>query len=412
MKKNKNGLPLDIQYCVKCNLSNQRPTSVNEYFHTSSTQHSTVEFDKDGICYGCNFVKKEFDQTINWDERERELIELCNKYRKNNGEYDCIVPGSGGKDSIFASHILKYKYKMNPLTVTWSPHMYTDIGKKNFESWLHNGGFDNFLYTPNPKVQRKITKEAVKNILHPFQPFIIGQKTFALKMAAKFNTPLIFYGEMGGKGGKKTKLTDKSFNQTKNQKGFEIDPLLGHEFKDAYLGGKKIAEYLDEGFNLNDFESYKPLDPEIIEKKNIEFYYLSYFLRWIPQENYYYSVKHVDFQSNQERTDGTHTKYVSLDDKIDGFFYYTSYIKFGIGRTMLESAEEIRHGHTTKEEGMSLIEKFDGEYPTKYEQEFYNYIDMKKDEFIEICDKFRPNHIWEKKSNRWVLKKQLNKKIV
>ena len=412
MKKNKNGLPLDIQYCVKCNLSNQRPTSVNEYFHTSSTQHSTVEFDKDGICYGCNFVKKEFDQTINWDERERELIELCNKYRKNNGEYDCIVPGSGGKDSIFASHILKYKYKMNPLTVTWSPHMYTDIGKKNFESWLHNGGFDNFLYTPNPKVQRKITKEAVKNILHPFQPFIIGQKTFALKMAAKFNTPLIFYGEMGGKGGKKTKLTDKSFNQTKNQKGFEIDPLLGHEFKDAYLGGKKIAEYLDEGFNLNDFESYKPLDPEIIEKKNIEFYYLSYFLRWIPQENYYYSVKHVDFQSNQERTDGTHTKYVSLDDKIDGFFYYTSYIKFGIGRTMLESAEEIRHGHTTKEEGISLIEKFDGEYPTKYEQEFYNYIDMKKDEFLEICDKFRPNHIWEKKSNRWVLKKQLNKKIV
>ena len=412
MKKNKNGLPLDIQYCVKCNLSNQRPTSVNEYFHTSSTQHSTVEFDKDGICYGCNFVKKEFDQTINWDERERELTELCNKYRKNNGEYDCIVPGSGGKDSIFASHILKYKYKMNPLTITWSPHMYTDVGKKNFESWLHNGGFDNFLYTPNPKVQRKITKEAVKNILHPFQPFIIGQKTFALKMAAKFNTPLIFYGEMGGKGGKKTKLTDKSFNQTKNQKGFEIDPLLGHNFKDVYLGGKKIDEYLDEGFNLNDFESYKPLDPEIIEKKNIEFYYLSYFLRWIPQENYYYSVKHVDFQSNQERTDGTHTKYVSLDDKIDGFFYYTSYIKFGIGRTMLESAEEIRHGHTTKEEGISLIEKFDGEYPTKYEQEFYNYIDMKKDEFIEICDKFRPNHIWEKKSNRWVLKKQLNKKIV
>ena len=412
MKKNKNGLPLDIKYCVKCNLSNQRPTSVNEYFHTSSTQHSTVEFDKDGICYGCNFVKKEFDQTINWDERERELIELCNKYRKNNGEYDCIVPGSGGKDSIFASHILKYKYKMNPLTITWSPHMYTDVGKKNFESWLHNGGFDNFLYTPNPKVQRKITKEAVKNILHPFQPFIIGQKTFALKMAAKFNTPLIFYGEMGGKGGKKTKLTDKSFNQTKNQKGFEIDPLLGHNFKDVYLGGKKIDEYLDEGFNLNDFESYKPLDPEIIEKKNIEFYYLSYFLRWIPQENYYYSVKHVDFQSNQERTDGTHTKYVSLDDKIDGFFYYTSYIKFGIGRTMLESAEEIRHGHTTKEEGISLIEKFDGEYPTKYEQEFYNYIDMKKDEFLEICDKFRPSHIWEKKSNRWVLKKQLNKKIV
>ena len=108
-----------------------------------------------------------------------------------------------------------------------------------------------------------------------------------------------------------------------------------------------------------------------------------------------FESKHADFQSNQERTEGTHTKYVSLDDKIDGF-YYTSYIKFGIGRAMLDSTQEIRHGHATKEEGMSLIEKFDGEYLTKYEQEFYNYIGMKKDEFIEICDKFRPDHIWEK----------------
>jgi hypothetical protein len=144
-----------------------------------------------------------------------------------------------------------------------------------------------------------------------------------------------------------------------------------------------------------------------LKKKNIEFYYLSYFLRWIPQENYYYSVKHVDFQANEERTNGTHTKYVSLDDKTDGFFYYTSFIKFGIGRTMLESAEEIRHGHTTKEEGVSLIEKFDGEYPTKYEQEFYDYIEMNKDEFTEICDKFRPDHIWQRKSNRWVLRKTI-----
>ena len=74
MKKNKNGLPLVIQYCTKCNLSNQRPTSVNEYFHTNSTQHTTVEFDKNGICYGCNFVEKEFGQTIDWDEESRNYL--------------------------------------------------------------------------------------------------------------------------------------------------------------------------------------------------------------------------------------------------------------------------------------------------------------------------------------------------
>ena len=111
MKTNKNGLPIEIKYCKKCNLINQRPTSINEYFHVKETKQKTVEFDNDGICAACNFVKKEFDNTIDWTEREKELKELCDKHRKNNGEFDCIVPGSGGKDSVFASYILKYKYK-------------------------------------------------------------------------------------------------------------------------------------------------------------------------------------------------------------------------------------------------------------------------------------------------------------
>ena len=123
---------------------------------------------------------------------------------------------------------------------------------------------------------------------------------------------------------------------------------------------------------------------------------------------YYFASKNIDFSANPERTEGTYTKYASLDDKIDGFFYYTSYIKFGIGRAMFDSANEIRHGHITKEEGKALINKFDGEYPIKYEDEFLNYISMKKEDFQDLCDKFRPEHIWEKKSNRWVLKKPLD----
>ncbi len=81
IKKNKNNLPLETKYCVKCNLSNQRPTSMNEYFHKHDSLHTTVEFDEKCICAGCNFVEKEFDNTIDWDEREKELIEICNKHR-------------------------------------------------------------------------------------------------------------------------------------------------------------------------------------------------------------------------------------------------------------------------------------------------------------------------------------------
>ena len=102
--------------------------------------------------------------------------------------------------------------------------------------------------------------------------------------------------------------------------------------------------------------------------------------------------------------EGTYQKYASIDDKTDGFFYYTSHIKFGYGRAMADSAMEVRNGHITKEEGLGLIKQFDGEFPKKYEKEFLEYISMTREEFDELCDKFRPEHIWEKKSNRWELK--------
>ena len=135
---------------------------------------SNFFFDQNGVCDACNYAFKKSNE-INWMERENELIELCNKHRKYDGSYDCIVPGSGGKDSFYASHILKNKYKMNPLTVTWAPHIYTEWGWKNFQSWIH-AGHDNYLMTPNGKIHRLLTRLATEILFHPFQPFMFGQK--------------------------------------------------------------------------------------------------------------------------------------------------------------------------------------------------------------------------------------------
>ena len=72
-------------------------------------------------------VITEVKNKIDWDKREKMLKKLLSKYRRKSG-YDVVVPSSGGKDSGMTAHILKYKYGMNPLTVTWSPHEFTSIG--------------------------------------------------------------------------------------------------------------------------------------------------------------------------------------------------------------------------------------------------------------------------------------------
>ena len=387
------GLPEDVIFCSKCVMSNQRPQSVVE-FKNSSNQKSGLNIDENSsVCDACNY--NETKKKIDWKKRENELIELLKKYRKPSG-YDCVVPGSGGKDSAYTAHILKYKYGMNPLTVTWAPHMYTDIGWKNFDNWIKIGGFDNILFSPNGRVHRLLTKLAFKNLLHPFQPFIIGQKIIGPLIALKFNIPLIFYGENQAEYGNAVeenanpRMDSKFFSQKNNS--------------EIILGGEKLSKILNEyKFSLNDFEPYiAPKIKDLIDKK-IEQRYLGYYLKWDPQECYYYAAKNTGFRPNTERTEGSYSKYSSIDDKIDPFHYFLTHIKFGLGRASYDAAQEIRNEKITREEGVNLVKKYDDEFPKKYFKEFLEYIEIDEEEFFLTIDNFRSPHLWNKDGDKWKL---------
>ena len=202
-----------------CVISNQRPSSTIEFKHSLTSKKEVIAFDGEGVCSACRFHATK-EEGINWQAREADLIKILDQHRRSDGGYDVVVPGSGGKDSAYTSHILKYKYGMNPLTVTWAPHLYTEIGWKNFENWMHVGGLDNLLYTPNGVLHRLLTKLAFHALLHPFQPFILGQRIIGPSIAAKFGIPLVMYGEnqaeYGNKVGDNAKPTmDESFFSVK-----------------------------------------------------------------------------------------------------------------------------------------------------------------------------------------------------
>lgn len=188
----KYGLPREVKFCKKCVMSNQRPMSEVEFKHNINTKKKTLVFDEEGICDACRANEKK--EAIDWTKREEELLQLLDKYRSKDGSYDCIVPGSGGKDSAYQAHVLKYKYGMNPLTVTWPPILYTEYGYKNWKNWI-DSGFDNLSFNRNGKVMKLLTKLGIENLMHPFQTFMLGQKNLAPKLALKYKIPLIFYGE-------------------------------------------------------------------------------------------------------------------------------------------------------------------------------------------------------------------------
>lgn len=407
------GLPSKVKFCSRCVISNQRPNSEVEFHHTRYTSKKTIHLDEDGVCDACRTTRRK-KLEIDWEERDRQLVDLCNRHRKNGQTYDCLVPGSGGKDSFFAAHTLKNKYGMRPLTVTWAPHMYTEWGWNNFQAWV-GAGFDNYLITPNGRTHRLLTRLALENLFHPFQPFMLGQKALAPRIAALFNIPLVFYGENEAEYGNPIQDAEAAERDWKYYAG--VDP------SEIYLGGVSIKDLQNEfGIQPVDLESYQPIDPQLFLDKNIEVHYLGYYLRWHPQGAYYYAVENGGFQPSPERTPGTYSKYNSIDDKIDDLHYYTTYIKFGIGRATYDAAQEIRNEEITREEGIALVKKYDGEYPDRFEKDVFRYLSipskefeiaskqfshpiMDRDYFDRLAESFRSPHLWQKKSNQWHLRR-------
>lgn len=368
-------LSLEVKFCKKCTISNQRPR---------------ITFDAHGVCSACNYAEYKRSK-VDWNEREAELIELCNKHRKSNGEYDVIVPCSGGKDGSFVAHMLKYKYGMNPLAVTWAPLKATALGRQNLDAFIASG-FNHILGTPNPQVTRRLTNLAFTHLGDPFQPFIYGQTNFPLHMAVKHNVQLVMYGENGEVeyGGN----MKNAFRPTRD--------IEDHD--DHYFSGLPPQFWIEHGVSESDLYPFMSPRFEEIKNNNTEIHFFGYYKFWDPQENYYYCREHTGFTPNTERSEGTYSKYASLDDQIDGFHYYLAYIKFGIGRTTSDTAHEIRDGKIDRDEGIALIKRYDHEFPKKYYKEFLEFCSITDEQIQEVIDSWRSDHIWKKVGEEWKLR--------
>ena len=385
-------LPKEVKFCKNCVVSNQRPRT---------------DFNNDGICSACiwAFEKK---NKINWSERETELKELLAKHRKSNGKFDVIVPSSGGKDSAFVANQLKHKYKMNPICVTWAPSEWSEIGHKNLKAFCKTG-FNSKVFYHDGSVHRKLCRLGFDYLGQPFAPFIYGQKSFAYHVANEMDISLIMYGENGeleyGGSTKYKYLSQESTDDWKEFyfKGTSVYQMIKIGFENGLFDKKVLSP--------NSFKFYQLPEKEIIEKKKIEMHWYSYFKKWIPHENYYYAAKFTGFKANNfGRSEGTYTKYASIDDKLDGLSFYLSYIKFGLGRASRDAQQDIRLDHITRNEGVRLVHLYDGEFPKKYFKWYLEYLDITEEHFYKIIDFYRSlSNVWKKNYGKWKIDK---KKIV
>lgn len=376
-----------VQMCTRCVVTNQRPRIV---------------FDADGVCSACRYAERK-RSGIDWAERRRQLDELLGAAGRGSARrgaarqgkaghgtawhgrdfYNAIVPASGGKDSSFVAWTLR-DLGMTSLLARWQPHIITPIGERNWQALIHSG-FDAVTAQPNGLLHRKLSRLALEYYGDPFLPFIYGQLCWPMHVAQQTGVKLVFYGEngeaeYGGDPGANDKpCWDDEHWERVYMKGAGIDKLL-------QIGRTLGAISEDEARRASPF--YR-LPVYSYRKDMPQFHWLGYYLPWHPQGNYYHAVEHTGFEVDEQRSEGTYSRYASIDDKLDGLHYWFGYLKFGIGRCTSDAAHEVRDDDLTRDEALALVAQYDHERPTRHLNECLAYLGMDADQLARVEERFR-----------------------
>lgn len=349
-----------------------------------------ITFDNRGWCNACQWMeeKKSFD----FKPRIEELKNLLNKYRSTNGNFDCIVPVSGGKDGSYVAYNLKHKYGMNPLTVTVRPALSLEIGDKNLINFI-NSGYDHIHITPNPKVLNRLNKYGFIEKGFPYYGWLIAIHTAVIKTAVNFKIPLLFYGEDG-------EIEYGGSTESKNKALYGIDYM-----RRVYLEGghqtvfdriKKDGDITDSELSFFEF----PSEAEI-SNLDLSFTHWSYFEAWDSYRNYVIAKEHCGLIEKEEGNVDTFTNFSQNDQALYALHAYMMYLKFGFGRATQDAGIEIRRGSMTRDQALNLVKMYDNAYPFDLIDTYLEYYNMSKNEFDDVLDKYANKNLFNKVDGIW-----------
>jgi N-acetyl sugar amidotransferase len=346
-----------------------------------------ITFDERGWCNACQWMEEK--KTLNWEFREKELVDLLDKYRSKNNEFDCVVPVSGGKDGSYIATTLKNKYKMNPLAINITPPLALDLGEKNLNNFAASG-FNLIQLHLHPEVMQYLDKRGFIDMGFPYYGWLLAIQISVYKTALNFNVPLMFYGEDG-------EVEYGGTSETKNKNYFDIEYQKRVWFESGY---EKVINQLPKNLQSHAAFWRFPTNSEMSNKKLYTTCW-SYYENWDPYRNYLVAKQECGLQENEDSNEGTFTNFAQNDQSLYSLHTYMMYLKFGFGRALQDAGIEIRRGAMTRDQALNLVRLYDGQYPEESLDIFLEYYQMSKNEFDETIDKWANKDLFEKVNGRW-----------
>ncbi len=361
----------ELRWCSNCLAMSTRPR---------------ISFDERGWCNACRWMEQK--QKLDWSSRQQALIRLLDKHRKQQGQFDCLVPVSGGKDGSYVAYNLKYRYAMNPLCLTVTPPLPLPLGEENLRAFVQSG-YNHISVNPAYETMRLLNRQGFVEMGFPYYGWLIAIQSIPIRIALQMGIELIFYGEDGEvEYGGTTETAKNPIYDVRYMKKIYLEG--GYE---KVLSGSALAEH-----HLNFFRFP---DEAILSRSCLEVTHWSYFENWDPYRNYLVAKEYCGLMEAGETNSGTFTNFAQNDQALYALHTYLMYLKFGFGRATQDASIEVRRGAMDREQALNLVRLYDGQYPENFIGTYLDYYQMSRTEFDAVLDRWANKELFQKKDGRW-----------
>jgi N-acetyl sugar amidotransferase len=370
-----------LRYCVRCVMPDTKPDLL---------------IDEEGVCSACRAYERR--DTVDWDERHRELEEILARYRNRGSNWDCIVPVSGGKDSTYQV-VRMLQMGLNPLCVTATTCDLSAIGRKNIENIKHLG-VDYVEFSPDPLVRAKLNRIGLTEVGDISWPEHVGIFTIPVRAAVQYNVPLIVWGE-------------NSQNEYGGPAGAQDSNVLTRRWLEEFGGllGLRVSDLTEAyGIPAHKLLPYQYPTDEELSRVGVTGLFLGHYIPWDGLSNTLIATAN-GFTTLSHAVEGSMVNYENLDNHQTGIHDYFKFLKFGFGRATDIACLHIRRGRISREDGLAAVRERDGKFPWIYLdkplEEILAPLDMGVDEFVGICDSYTNTAIFEKNADGSLKKDRL-----
>ena len=366
-----------MKYCKRCLYPENHPLNIT--------------FDERGVCSGCLVHEEKYE--IDWDEKARELEILLAQYRARPGtSFDCIIPVSGTGDDYFVVDLVKNRYGMNPLLVTYNTHFSTKVGVRNLARLITKLDCDHMMSTVGPDTVKEITRVTMRKIGDMYWHVLAGSQTFPVQVATKLDIPLIIWGVNGW-------LDQVGMFSHLDQ--VEMTKKVRKEHALRCLD----AEALDgesEKITRKDLQAFTYPSDEQLERSRVRGLYLGNYVFWDSQKQIEAMIDKYGYETSaQERT---FNRYESIYCWNSASVHdYIKFLKYGYGKVTDHASRDIRLKRISREEGVRLVSEYQSIKPAALKK-FLEWAEMSEEEFMACIDRFRDPRAWKRNaSGEWEL---------